>query len=316
MATRKPLVVVSGVLSELIPGDTVEGVVLTTALTAGSGLSGGGSLSSSQRVDVSLAAAPSGLIFVGNQLGLDGTAQASGNSALSAAATAQASGNAALASAATAQTSGNAALSRAGGTMTGPIVFANGQQINTSVNLSGGISGAVAYQSAPSSTAFLNPGISGQVLTTAGSNQAPVWATPAGGKILQAVQGTLTTYYNTSSTTFVNPNLALTITPSSASSRILLTASFGINKGNYGQTVYGTFFRNGTNVVSTNGIQMDTSYYYYGPPFCYSYIDSPSTTSSINYSVGVRTSYSSFYVNYDLSGTSATATLIALEIGP
>jgi len=76
MAIRKPLVVISGSTSELPPGDTVEGVVLTTTLTAGSGLSGGGLLSSSQRVDVSLAAAPSGLIFVGTKLGIDGVTQA------------------------------------------------------------------------------------------------------------------------------------------------------------------------------------------------------------------------------------------------
>lgn len=76
MTTRKPLVIVSGVFSELPPGDNVEGVVLTTTLTAGSGLSGGGLLSSSQRVDVSLAPNPSGLIFVGDSLGIDGVALA------------------------------------------------------------------------------------------------------------------------------------------------------------------------------------------------------------------------------------------------
>lgn len=141
MTIRKPLVIVSGVFSELRPGDTVEGVVLTTSLTAGSGLSGGGSLSTDQRVDISLASNPSGLIFVGTKLGIDGsalisgnaalvnaaTAQASGNAALVSAATAQASGNAALVSAATAQASGNAALPKSGGTLTGFVTFASGQ---------------------------------------------------------------------------------------------------------------------------------------------------------------------------------------------
>lgn len=83
MATRKPLVVVSGTLSELPPNDYVEGAVVTTSLTAGSGLAGGGSLSTNQRIDVSLASNPSGLIFVGTRLGIDGSAQASGNAALS-----------------------------------------------------------------------------------------------------------------------------------------------------------------------------------------------------------------------------------------
>jgi hypothetical protein len=103
------------------------------------------------------------------------TALASGNAALSSAATAQASGNAAQFTANTALVSGNAALSRAGGTMTGQIVFAAGQQITTSVNLSGGVSGAVPYQSAPGTTAFLSPGTSGQLLTTQGADQAPAW---------------------------------------------------------------------------------------------------------------------------------------------
>jgi len=96
MAARKPLVIVSGLFSELPAGDTT----------------------------VVLAAAPSGLIYVGSSLGIDGSAQVSGNAGISAAVTAQASGNAALVvgvnalasgnlgvtNAATAQASGNAAL--------------------------------------------------------------------------------------------------------------------------------------------------------------------------------------------------------------
>jgi hypothetical protein len=96
MAARKPLVIVSGLFSELPAGDTA----------------------------VVLAAAPSGLIYVGSSLGIDGSAQISGNAGISAAVTAQASGNAALVvgvnalasgnlgvtNAATAQASGNAAL--------------------------------------------------------------------------------------------------------------------------------------------------------------------------------------------------------------
>jgi len=82
MAVRKPLVIVSGLFSELPVGDST----------------------------VELAAAPSGLIFVGSKLGIDGSAQISGNAGISAAVTAQASGNAALIVGSTAQASGNAAL--------------------------------------------------------------------------------------------------------------------------------------------------------------------------------------------------------------
>ena len=81
MVVRRPLVLASGLLSELPPGDTTVGGAVGT-LTAGSGLSGGGDLSSNQRVDLSLAPNPSGLLFVGAALGLDGAAIASGNAAL------------------------------------------------------------------------------------------------------------------------------------------------------------------------------------------------------------------------------------------
>lgn len=310
MAIRKPLVSISGATSELPPGDTVEGVVLTTTLTAGSGLSGGGSLSTNQRLDLSLAPNPSGIILVGNNLGLDGVAQRTADTALS-------SGNAALAVAVPALASGNAALSRAGGTMTGPIIFAAGQQINTAVNISGGISGAVAYQSAPSTTAFLSPGASGQVLTTAGSNTPPVWATPAGGKILQAYSVTYNTNTSTSSTSFVNTPLSLTVTPASLSSRFLLITSFGAYTNSGGQLGLFTFFKNGTNLVTNAGLTFIAGPYYGSYSVSYNYIDSPTTTSPVTYSVAYRSASASYttFLNYEgYYGNVGTAVLTILEI--
>ena len=148
MASRRPLVLVSGVTSELPTGDTVVGASAGT-LVAGSGLDGGGALvGGTVTVNASIAPAASGLIFVGDALGIDGSAIASGNAALASASTALASGNAgisvgltalssgtaalasgnaALVSAATAQASGNAALSsvsskydKIGGPISGP----------------------------------------------------------------------------------------------------------------------------------------------------------------------------------------------------
>jgi hypothetical protein len=65
MAIRKPLIIVSGVTSELPPGDTVEGVQVT------------------------LVSNPSGLYITGTDLGYDGSAERLAETAL-------ASGNAAL----------------------------------------------------------------------------------------------------------------------------------------------------------------------------------------------------------------------------
>lgn len=115
MADRRPLVLISGVFSELPQGDTAIGASAGT-LTAGSGVAGGGALDgTARRLDIALAANASGLIIVGDgdsaTLGFDGSHVASGSAALALAGEALASGNAALADAVPAQASGNAALS-------------------------------------------------------------------------------------------------------------------------------------------------------------------------------------------------------------
>ena len=120
MAEKLPLVYVDGELSQLPPGDQAEGGELGN-LIAGSGLVGGGDLQTgSKRLDVALAPNPSGLIFVGDTVGMDGAdlvtadaALASGNAALVDVVPALASGVAGLADATTALASGNAALSDA-----------------------------------------------------------------------------------------------------------------------------------------------------------------------------------------------------------
>jgi len=99
MAEKLPLVYVDGGLSQLPPGDSIEGVSLGT-LTAGSGLVGGGDLNTgNKRLDVGLAPAASGVIFVGDAIGLDGVAEATATAAL-------ASGNAGLVLGVTALSSG------------------------------------------------------------------------------------------------------------------------------------------------------------------------------------------------------------------
>jgi hypothetical protein len=116
MVTRRPLVVQDGYVAELPVGDSIPGDSAAQVI-AGSGLVGGGSASGAIRIDAQLAPNPSGLIFVGNSLGVNGAAQtaatqasASGTAAAFIATSALASGNASLVTASTALASGNAAL--------------------------------------------------------------------------------------------------------------------------------------------------------------------------------------------------------------
>ena len=137
MVKRRPLVNISGSVSELPPGDVIEGGALGI-LTAGSGLFGGGALLTDTDIGFYLAPNASGLVLDGQSqpyLCTDGVAQvnadnalSSGNFSLSEGATAAASGNAGLSLASTALASGNAALTNIAGLPTGVLeVFkANG----------------------------------------------------------------------------------------------------------------------------------------------------------------------------------------------
>jgi len=117
MATRRPLVLNDGLVSELLDGDTVRAGTSTTEVVAGSGLTGGGSVSTNPELDLALAPNPSGIIYVGDALGIDGAAGvtadialASGSAAAVLASDALASGNNSLVVASAALASGNAAL--------------------------------------------------------------------------------------------------------------------------------------------------------------------------------------------------------------
>lgn len=129
MALRKPLVIVSGLSSQLPPGDLIEGASVTSVAAAGSGLTGGGAVGSDFEYQVLLAPNPSGLIFVQPSSGLayDGAAPA----------VAQASGNAAIVLGETALASGNAAIKRTIdmglGNLSGVTVGAYGGLVDQSV---------------------------------------------------------------------------------------------------------------------------------------------------------------------------------------
>ena len=117
MVERSPLVYVEGNISQLPPSGSIEGVQ-AGILIAGSGVVGGGDLSTgSKGYDIAITASPSGLIFVGDTLSLDGVAQrtaeaalASGNAGLALGTQALSSGTAAQVEASIALASGNAAL--------------------------------------------------------------------------------------------------------------------------------------------------------------------------------------------------------------
>ena len=107
------------------------------------------------------------------------------------------------------------------------------------------------------------------------------------GSVLQVVQGSTTTLVTVSSTSFVTTGITGSITPLSATNKILITVSFqfGLSAA---ATGYPTIFRG-----TTAGTNLGTSVRGFGGitgsgRWNMTFLDSPSTTSSQSYTVGLQ----------------------------
>jgi hypothetical protein len=161
-------------------------------------------------------------------------------------------------------------------------------------------------------------GMSASKLT--GTQTIPKATLPTG-SVLQVLTTTTTTLVTNSTATFTSTGLSLNITPSSATSKILVLSwcpiRYGTNNGggNAGIRINrasGTIVMNNNLINNVNGI-VDISY-----PVTLSFLDSPATTSSTNYTIEfalVNSSgvYTNPTVNWN-SGVTQTSTLILMEI--
>jgi hypothetical protein len=157
--------------------------------------------------------------------------------------------------------------------------------------------GDTIYSSSGSTPARLGIGSTGQILTVAGG--VPTWAAPpTGGKVLQVVTATNSTEKNTTSGTYADSNLTVTITPTLATSKVLVmvtqaagTYSTGAaqERNNYIQLLRsGTVIRDAVYPLRMNG-STSTSGNEITDMFPLIILDSPATTSATIYKTQVKT---------------------------
>jgi len=134
------------------------------------------------------------------------------------------------------------------------------------------------------------------------------------GAVLQVVTATYATQASTSSTTFTDSGLTVSITPSSASNKILIIASNGIGTNNSAGVCHATIDRGGTNLGNgTNG--MLASYSPAGAVYSngsISILDSPNTTSSTTYKYQFRIGNASYIAYAQFSDIKASITAIEI----
>jgi hypothetical protein len=189
--------------------------------------------------------------------------------------------------------------------------------------------GDIAYRSATANTnTRLALGTAGQVLTVNSGATAPEWAAPAsGGKVLQVVSATNATSTSIASASFNDTSLSVSITPSAATSKVmvLVTQGWQSSRSDSGMdfafrlnrdstTVYAphqtsniiTIGYSLSGVTAINGLQ---------GVMPITYLDSPASTSALTYKTqaSLRTTSNSGVLTMQASGF--TSSIIAIEIG-
>jgi hypothetical protein len=188
--------------------------------------------------------------------------------------------------------------------------------------------GDTIYSSSGSTPARLGIGTAGQVLTVNSGATAPEWATPAaggGGKVLQVIQATSTTSTTTTSTSYSDTTLSASITPSSATSKVLIifTQSMFIDSltGSAENGMAIKLLRASTDIVTLSPEVFRIFNYYSGNRVdtqlsaiqSYTYLDSPSTTSATTYKTQFRSTQSGKTVAANYS--SCPSSIVLMEIG-
>jgi hypothetical protein len=140
----------------------------------------------------------------------------------------------------------------------------------------------------------------------------------APGHVVQVVQGSFSTQAYSTSGSFVDTGLTATITPTSASSKILVLVSqgFAVQHNNGGNWVSGEFAGlRGTTQLQTVYLEARVGYgqgtvLTVGSNYSLNFLDSPSTTSATVYKTQFKNGGTGTYANYN--NTLATITLMEI----
>lgn len=135
------------------------------------------------------------------------------------------------------------------------------------------------------------------------------------GSVLQVVNATYSSESDYNSTTYANTGLTATITPKSASSKILILVDHvGCAKFDSNNYVKLKLLRNSTDILFfelTGGFTNNTSLISVGACST-NYLDSPATTSAVTYKTQVATAINSVGIRLQYNNSSSTITLMEI----
>jgi hypothetical protein len=199
--------------------------------------------------------------------------------------------------------------------------------------LKAGTDGELITWDSSGNPATVAVGTSGHFLKSQGAGNPPVFAAASGGgKVLQVVQGELTTTATTTSTSYVQTGITANITPSATTSKVLVF----FNLAYHGDNSYYSMFdlRRGGSTIFPNPSSPSSRTPSLGGMMAMSdtglirnlageYLDSPSSTSTLTYEIyfGRSGSGATTYLNRAKDDTDAayrgrsSSIIILQEIG-
>ena len=141
-------------------------------------------------------------------------------------------------------------------------------------------------------------------------------------KVVQVVEGSTTTVVTNNSATFVDTGVTVTITPTSASNKILILVAQNVDMYR-AQSTQGVFFKvlRGVTVLYTgttdsyvgmggsSSVEMQDTWKF-------EYLDSPATTSSTTYKVQGQPLYTANSGQVQFQWNSTRSSILALEVRP
>jgi len=140
------------------------------------------------------------------------------------------------------------------------------------------------------------------------------------GSVLQVVQSSYATNVQITTSTYTSTGLTASITPSSASNKILVLANVNVYYGSQNNIIFGMR-------INRAGSYPWTNYYFNNVgsvvnlmnPYGINYLDSPSTTSSTTYTIEFNTTsgasiYSYPNAQYAPGGNQSQSTMTLMEI--
>ena len=160
----------------------------------------------------------------------------------------------------------------------------------TAYKVSADTTGTLVLQTGATPTTAMTIGTD-QSVTLAGtlttSSRGIAKASMPAGSVLQVVQGTFSSQTSLTGTTLTATGLTATITPTSATSKILITTFIPSCNSNANANAYYSLLRNGTGINSIAYFQSSGGTNIL--PHTSVYFDSPTTTSATTYSISAVT---------------------------